>query len=61
MIQNIVYRKFNKIISQFTKCSGIGQNIDKTVAIWIGSRKRFLDKSLPELIYPGTFRENLNS
>lgn len=45
MIQNIVhfvYRKFNKIISQFTKCSGLGLNIDKTAAIWIGLRKKIL-------------------
>jgi hypothetical protein len=38
-----------KLFHKFTECAGLRINIDKTQAIWIGSRKGCLDKLLPEL------------
>jgi hypothetical protein len=38
-----------KLFHKFTECAGLRINIDKTEAIWIGSRKGCLDKLLPEL------------
>jgi hypothetical protein len=38
-----------KLFHKFTECAGWRINIDKTETIWIGSRKGYLGKLLPEL------------
>jgi len=44
-----------KLFQKFSECAGLRINIDKTEAIWIGSRKGCLDKLMPELNLCWTF------
>ena len=53
-------KSLDKTISQIYECAGIRINIDKTEAIWIGSRKGCLDTLLPELNISWNFSRHLN-
>jgi hypothetical protein len=44
-----------KLFHKFMECAGLRINIDKTEAIWIGSRKGCSDKLLPELNLSSNF------